>query len=460
MRPMLALHFQFDPSFRSRRILHAGWALTVLGVLAPSPAWPSGPSPDGQEEETTERTDIDGAAAVAPSLSKARAPAEAKGVLTAERPAQIVTRRGDVLLGKPSLHHVTVRTTYGDLEIPLSEITRIEFSPTLPAAERRVLQRLLEQTQGGSDPHSLEAIRSESLRIGLPALAFFRTNATSPDDGLRGVIERVRQEIQDGSGQRLLEEDRITTKKFTVTGSVDVDAIDLLGAYGSLRLERADLDRLILGAGGTAAAVDQVLMIKSWTDPNEEFQRTRDCIASRTRLKISEFNGTSAGELRKALEKHRVLVIPEFEREPGPAAQVAAEAAGALRKFVTEGGVVVSLGGGGNAQFLSRSGLLACSSPGGGGEGSVVRRHPIVQGVTGSIPSANATIPIQVTAGKRVTVLVSSGSGALVVLARVGEGAVVYCGWDFFESAESHQKIVANAVKWAAQGLIDGDRSP
>jgi hypothetical protein len=457
---MLALHFQFDPSFRSRRILHAGWALTVLGVLAPSPAWPSGPSPDGQEEETTERTDIDGDAAVAPSLSKARAPAEAKGVLTAERPAQIVTRRGDVLLGKPSLHHVTVRTTYGDLEIPLSEITRIEFSPTLPAAERRVLQRLLEQTQGGSDPHSLEAIRSESLRIGLPALAFFRTNATSPDEGVRGVIERVRQEIQDGSGQRLLEEDRITTKKFTVTGSVDVDAIDLLGAYGSLRLERADLDRLILGAGGTAAcsgprAHDQVL---------DGPQRGVSADARLHRIPHAAENlrvqRTSAGELRKALEKHRVLVIPELEREPGLAAQVAAEAAGALRKFVTEGGVVVSLGGGGNAQFLSRSGLLACSSPGGGGEGSVVRRHPIVQGVTGSIPSANATIPIQVTAGKRVTVLVSSGSGALVVLARVGEGAVVYCGWDFFESAESHQKIVANAVKWAAQGLIDGDRLP
>src|SRR5690606_23391825 len=80
--------------------------------------------------------------------------------------------------------------------------------------------------------------------------------------------------------------------------------------------------------------------------------------------------------------------------------------------------------------------------------GSVVKKHPIVKGVSGTIPNANATIPINVHGGKMKTLAGQDGA-ILVGVATIGSGVVVYCGWDYYVSEEAHQRVLGNAVDWA-----------
>ncbi|MGQ9592262.1 MAG: hypothetical protein ACUVYA_18435 [Planctomycetota bacterium] len=304
--------------------------------------------------------------------------------------ARVLLRQGDVLEGDVSLEALRVLTPYGTLTVPAEEILRVEFA---------------------GEP---------SGRTGAPK---------RPDD-------------------------TVVAKKFSIVGRAEIEALDVALPQGRLRVPRSDVARLVLGGGKMREPVDRILMMKTWSDPNEEFARTRDIIARRTKLRISEFTGTSASELKRALSKHRVLVLPELERASEDLSQVASQVSAALREFVRTGGTVISCGGSGNVRFLAASGLLACQ--GGSSDdraGTVQKKHAIVRGVSGAVPSANATVPIQVSRRDRMQALVGGPSGGIIVgIAAVGEGAVIYCGWDYFQSAEPHQRILANAVEWAAKG--------
>jgi hypothetical protein len=228
-----------------------------------------------------------------------------------------------------------------------------------------------------------------------------------------------------------------------------------------LKVRRADLNRLSFSGASFRQEVDKVLMVKTWTDQDEEYVHTLDIIAKRARIRTAEFNGSSAQDVRRALGKYRVIVIPELEESGEETGQVAAEAGPALRKYVQEGGVIICCGGDANIQFLSQSGLVPCQGGSGDRAGTVAKKHPIVQGVSGAVPPANATFAISTTAGKKMLgLLVAQGGGIIVGVTRLGAGAVVYCGWDYYESQEPQQKILANAVRWAASQDLGSGGEP
>ncbi len=307
--------------------------------------------------------------------------------LSAEPPsAQVFLRDGNFIRGTVSFESLRVRTAYGVLTVPSEDLLRVEFAP-------------------------------------------------EPSDGREN-----------------LPEDKVFARKFSIVGRAELDELEVSIPQGRLRVPRADLQRLVLQGGAGREPVARVLIVKTWTDPNEEFARTKDIIARRTKLKIAEFTGSSAAELKRALSKHRVLVLPEFERPSPDLEQIASQAGDALREFVHSGGVVVSCGGTANIQFLASSRLLPSQgASSGGGNATVAKRHPIVRGISAQVPEANATMAIRALSPGRVRGLLQNASGEIIVgIAAVGEGAVVYCGWDFFQSAEPHQRILANAVLWAA----------
>ncbi|MBN1420754.1 MAG: hypothetical protein JXP34_18430 [Planctomycetes bacterium] len=247
-----------------------------------------------------------------------------------------------------------------------------------------------------------------------------------------------------------LAEDTVSAKRFTIRGRVLVDTFEIAGAYGVLRVERADIDR-IYPRGGTYRPVwDKVLIVKSWTDVAGEFQNVLGILKKRTRLRFVEFSGASASDLRKALRGHGVLLVPELEQGGSAATQVAREAAPAIQRFVRDGGVIVCCGGNENARFLCEGGVLPCSGGETGGTAEPRGRHSILRGVKGTIPQADATFPISVESRRMKTLAAAPGGKIIVGVAGLGQGAVVYCGWDFYASEEVHQKILENAVRWAA----------
>jgi hypothetical protein len=352
-----------------------------------------------------------------------------------------------VLRGRIGLSTVTVDTRYGSLTIPVEELRRIDFSWRASPEDRDRIEPLLSDL---AVPERRAAARRILLDIGPAVLPQLTGVQDTPDEAARAVLESLGKQLRTRQGRRSVEDDVVFAKRFTVLGTVRFEGIDVESAYGELRVPRYDIDRLFFAGATPFLEVDRVLIVKTWTDVDQEFAHTRDAIARYTKLKLVEFTGTTSRELKKALRRYQVVVLPEFESGGSQAQTAAREASATLKKFVRDGGVIVSCGGQHNAGFLAASGLLNCQGASNDSAGTIRKRHAIVRGIRGGVPAVNATIPLAGGGGKMKPIVSSQNGSVIVGLATYGQGAIVYCGWDFFESTEVHQRILANAVQWAA----------
>ena len=365
--------------------------------------------------------------------------------------AMVVTRHGEAIVGPVRLEEVAVRTSYGLLRVPVAEVARVEFAPAPTAEDEQKVEAALAEAGRLDAKASAEVIR-DLASMGPVAR---RILAARPiDEKARPLVDQVLEKVGEGPAGRDVWEDVVVAKRFTVVGRVELESLEVGLAYGALQLSRGDIERIAFSGAGPAGATNRVLIVRTWTDEDEEYAHVREFLAQRSRLHFVEFAGHDGKDLARALRGHRILLVPELEEGRNAVDGVASEAGPALRKFVKDGGVVVSCGGDVNVRFLSQSGLLACGAAGTGGQAEVRKRHPIVQGVQGAIPEANATYPILVEGAKKMQALAVSGNGGIVVgVARVGAGAVIYCGWDYYQSQDPQQRVLANALRWAAAGM-------
>ncbi|MBI4604711.1 MAG: hypothetical protein HY721_22345 [Planctomycetes bacterium] len=369
---------------------------------------------------------------------------------------RVLTRGGELVQGKPGLASIRVRTDYGTLEVPIGDVLSVSFAPVGAPEEVEKVRRLLAELAAPDlDDADLEDLRKDLLAVAASAPDALAREAARAAGKPAEVAASVLRDLALRVPGRAPGLDEVVTRRFTVLGRVELEEIALETAYGGLRLARSAFGSLAVGDASLRAPVSEVLILKTWTDPSHEFLRTRDAIATRTRLRLVEYEGSTAADLKKALKRFRVIVVPELE-QPGNMGEVVAEASQALVRWVKEGGVVISCGGGSNIQFLTASNILPCTG-GGGGQASIVARHPIVRGVADPIPQANATQGLRSTGNPRMKPLAVSGPEDIIVgVARSGQGAIVWCGWDYYESQDSHDQVLANAVKWAAEGGFAG----
>ena len=233
-----------------------------------------------------------------------------------------------------------------------------------------------------------------------------------------------------------------------------METIRLTCSYGDLELNRNDVTRIVVGTGSWQSAANKVLIFKSWTDVSGEYQNVLSFLPRQTKLQFKVFESRDATLLRKQLRKFSVIVVPELEQSDEALKNFARASAKALRKFVRDGGCLVSCGGDGNSKLLNTSELLRFRVESNSSPAQVLGKHPLMRGVSGSIPYANATYKIHPQGGPKVQPLAATAEGGVVVgIARIGEGAVIYCGWDSHNSTENHQRILSNAVLWAAGRL-------
>jgi hypothetical protein len=369
---------------------------------------------------------------------------------------RVLTRDGDVLLGTLSVETLSVETRFGELTIPLADIRQIDLRREWSTEDDARLTKLLSDIEA-SLPNSTEAdeLQAELFQIALASRDELRKRSSSTRDRAAQVLKEVLESFSDSDDRTTNignpKHDRVVARKFTVIGKVASDEFTIATKYGPIRIARGQIERMAIGDAELQLETDRVLIVKTWSDPEREFANTRQAIDQRTKLRIVDFSGSSAADLKKALRGHRVLVLPEFEQ--GGSEQVAQELAKTLQQFVRTGGVIISCGGGNNHTFLSTSGVLPCSGGSDSSEATIRKRHPIFKGVQSPIPAADATLPIQSTGKPKMKALATSQSGDILVgVARLGAGAIIYCGWDYFDAPEPIQIVLANAVRWAAAG--------
>jgi hypothetical protein len=367
---------------------------------------------------------------------------------------KLQTRHGELLVGSISLKSITVATSYGALEVPIQDVSRVDFARTVSAKDEEEYRQVLEGLRTAQDDESRTLAHERLVRESDVFGDLLRAAQAAAEGDYRQRLDAVCQDAAELPARAERRKDTVVARRFSIVGQVELAQLEVHGSFGSVVVERADIARLAFGDGFVNEVSDRVLIFKTWTDPDQEYKNVRDSVSSRTRCRLVEFTGSSAQDLKRALRQHRVLLLPELEQGGSAAGQVAKEAAKAIREFVRSGGIIISCGGTANVQFLTSSGLLTCTGGSGNTEAEVKSRHAITRGISGSIPAANATFPITVQGKPGMKTLAQGTSGGTIVgLAQVGDGAVVYCGWDYYESQEVHHKILANAVRWACGNL-------
>ena len=362
------------------------------------------------------------------------------------------TRSGDVVRGEPKLKELRVQTKYGVLEVPVSDVRLVDFGYRDDADTRQRLGQLVDRFGSGElDEETQEELRGQLIRGGRLSLKVLRKKIEEASNNRLETLEDEFEEIfesEDAIPDRRF--DTVVAKKFTIRGTILLDRVSVQSNYGELDFSRAEIERIAFSGGGGLAATRRALIVKTWTDPNGEYKTVHAFVKQKSKLRLIEFSGNTAGQLKKALRGHRVLLIPELENA-GNSSTVAAESAKFLKRFVRGGGCVVSCGGDGNIKFLKASGLLDCSGRNQDSAVSIKKRHPIVKGVGSNIASANATFPIQ---ASKMKALGTAPGGTVIGYRRLGAGVVVYCGWDYYQSQEAHQRVLVNAMKWAAMAEL------
>jgi hypothetical protein len=375
----------------------------------------------------------------------------------AATPARVFTRSGEVVLGVPEVKEIEIETKYGLLKVPIADVLRLEIAQKLDPGARGRIDGHIDRLRRAEDDDQREAARDALIQAGplaIEVLQAAKSNSES-DAAINEALTDVIESILEEAGPPGPPADTLVTRRFTAAGEIRLGRLALHCAFGNLAFAKEDIIRVVTDASGQKEISDAILVVKTWTDPEQEFRNVRECLSRLTRMKIIEVECDSAAALKRALSRSRVLVLPEFENGSDAIDGIAGQSAALLRRFVQEGGVVICCGGDWNYRFLNASKLLSVSGTSSNVQAQIQGRHPILRGVSGAIPYANATFPIQVNGSKMKTLAGVPGGGIVVGVAAIGEGAVVYCGWDFYESQDSHQRVIANAALWGA-GRLDG----
>lgn len=367
---------------------------------------------------------------------------------------RLSTRDGDLVIGTLTLTEIPVQTEYGLLRVPTEDVAVVEFARRLTDDDIAEIRATVETLRTSEEGEERDAARESLIQRGSLALDLLRSALNPEHEDLNKSLNKIIEAIIEREPEDFPTTDRIVARRFTISGHVQIDKIGLRCSYGDLELSRNDVARIVIGTGSWRNPSSKVLIFKSWTDTSGEYQNVMNFLPRQTKLQFKEFESRDPSLLRKALRKFSVIVVPELEQSDEGLKKFSSATAKALRKFVRNGGHLVSCGGNGNNALLNRSGLLKFRAESNSSPVRVLGKHSLMRGVSGSIPHTNATYQIHPQGGPRVQPLATTVAGGIVVgVAKIGQGAVVYCGWDFHNSTQDHKRILANAVLWAAGRL-------
>jgi hypothetical protein len=147
--------------------------------------------------------------------------------------------------------HLRIRTPYGDLDVPVADIQRVELAPRPPDRIARRIEGAIGRLAGG-DAKGREAAEAELLKLGEPAYAaLVRAGRLGAPDVARPaarVAAKLRPKIPAGQAGQAY--DVITTADATITGWIETASWHArTWQFGNVRLHLADVHRLrALGA--------------------------------------------------------------------------------------------------------------------------------------------------------------------------------------------------------------------
>ena len=169
---------------------------------------------------------------------------------SAPTPPMFHMRDGTRLAGVPQATSIQIKTVYGLLTVPMSELVKIRFCSSLDSGLSEKIAALIQQL--GNEEFDLREDASEQLEaIGVPALKALETAQKSEDEEIKAraekLVARLDESIEEPDEEELHlvplegEEDEVETLEFTIKGKIEEKGFLVKTRYGSLDFKRSDI---------------------------------------------------------------------------------------------------------------------------------------------------------------------------------------------------------------------------
>ena len=240
---------------------------------------------------------------IAEILRKAPGPAVKKAPVTKPKPQQdkkpvpvfLLRDRGKIP-ARPAFESIRIRTRYGVLDIPSSQLVTVRFAPRLNASLVRKTTALLARMGTGTETDR-KAAADSLLALGPPALAPLKHLAATAGGKLppatRGIIDQLEAEDRRNpapkkkpAGMR----DEVRTDELSFRGEVLTESFALKTLYGELNIRIADLEAINFKAVGL---VNRSVIVTPGYQPNGSWLDSRLDVGKNKLLSIKATGQTS-----------------------------------------------------------------------------------------------------------------------------------------------------------------------
>lgn len=188
--------------------------------------------------------------------------------------------------GEPDLEFIEVRTSYGLLKVPMSELVRVRFARRVSPEMAESIDRLIEQL--GDEDFETRQKASDALGdIGAPALPALRKAVKSMSEEVKRKAEELLSEIyaqedeqqqangeRDGLPQLQGTDDELMSTRMTIKGQVTQDQFAINSRYGRLTVDTAMLAGIVFRVVGPSSR--QVSVAASFQPPGNWFDSRLD----------------------------------------------------------------------------------------------------------------------------------------------------------------------------------------
>ena len=178
-------------------------------------------------------------------------------------------RDGSRITGLPDFDSLQVKTRYGTLNVPSTDLVRLRLTPRTGNESRELIEAEILRL-GGSDFDEREAAMDALRKLGTPALPFLNKLATSDDEELRNrsllLIGEIRSRIKEANkhGDEFPAlvggADEIITRRFKIRGAIEETSFSVKSRYGTLAIKVADILGVDFRTGG---AIQETVTIGS-----------------------------------------------------------------------------------------------------------------------------------------------------------------------------------------------------
>jgi len=177
--------------------------------------------------------------AIAAAQEEAPAPlGEAEG----PRPHAVELRGGTILVGRLEPSAWKVKTAFGELMVPVTEIRRVRFGRRAQPERLALVEAAITDLASGNADRRDRA-RAMIAEEGAFALGSVRRAAKTADDPeVRRIASELLEKLEADEVEAFPDEDQIDTARFSVTGDVELTAFKVhVAELGALVVRRADV---------------------------------------------------------------------------------------------------------------------------------------------------------------------------------------------------------------------------